>query len=68
MTPDDYYFGRQEQRWHWLFEQVLDMKDGPAQRRMIGQALGHGHIGNYESSQLMEKRGLGELHKEDWEI
>jgi len=67
VTPDDYYFDGQEQRWMWLFEQVLDMKNSSEQPFMIGQALGRGHIGLYESKRLMEKYGLGKLSKEDWE-
>ena len=66
--PDDYYFDCQEQRWKWLFEQVLVMKNYSERRRMIGQALGHGHISLHESSRLMEKYSLGTLHKEDWKV
>ena len=64
--PDDYYFDGLERRWLWLLDQVLAMKDCSERRRMIGQALGHGHIDLYDAKRLMEKYSLGELRKEDW--
>ena len=63
--PDDYYFDGLEQRWLWLFDQLLATNtDHPLrQRRILRQARDKQYVCQYEAEELMKKHHIYTLEK-----